>query len=120
MAFTDKIKIINSYVPEKVRLFIENNFKDEIKYFKKKYAIEIKMLSDSEFVIPEYRIDLLNKSKKLIKSIENFTVTNDNKTSKKPSKKNEVDKNTLKSKDKAKKSKLKKKIRTLWIRRKKN
>ena len=120
LAFTDKIKIINSYVPEKVRLFIENNFKDEIKYFKKKYAIEIKMLSDSEFVIPEYRIDLLNKSKKLIKSIENFTVTNDNKTSKKPSKKNEVDKNTLKSKDKAKKSKLKKKIRTLWIRRKKN
>ena len=118
LAFTDKIKIINSYVPEKVRLFIENNFKDEIKYFKKKYAIEIKMLSDSEFVIPEYRIDLLNKSKKLIKSIENFTVTNDNKTSKKPSKKNEVDKNTLKSKDKAKKSKLKKKLE-LWIRRKK-
>ena len=61
-----------------------------------------------------------NVDKVIAASLNGFlAVTNDNKTSKKPSKKNEVDKNTLKSKDKAKKSKLKKKIRTLWIRRKK-
>ena len=76
LAFTDKVKIINFYIPEKVRIFIENNFLDELKYFKKKYSIDIKMFSDHEFIIPEYKIDLLNKSKKLIKSFENFTYFN--------------------------------------------
>ena len=38
LAFTDKVKIINSYVPEKVKIFIENNLIDELKYFQKKYT----------------------------------------------------------------------------------
>ena len=37
LAFTDKIKILNAYVPEKVKIYIENNFIDELKYFQKKY-----------------------------------------------------------------------------------
>ena len=44
---------------------------DELKYFQRKYSFEIKILSNDKFVIPEYKIDLLNKSKKLINSIEN-------------------------------------------------
>ena len=72
LAFTDKVKIINSYVPEKVKIFIENNLIDELKYFQKKYSFEIKILTNDEFIIPEYKIDLFNKSKKIISTIENI------------------------------------------------
>ena len=64
LAFTDKVKIINCYIPEKAKLYIENNLIDEIKYFQKKYSFQLKILSSHEFIIPEYKIELLNKSKK--------------------------------------------------------
>ena len=64
LAFTDKVKIIHAYIPEKVKIFIENNLIDELRYFQKKYSFEIKIFSDQNFIIPEYKIDLLNKSKK--------------------------------------------------------
>ena len=66
LAFNSKVKIINSYVPEKVKIFIEKNLSEELKYFQKKYSFEVKILSKDEFIIPEYKIDLLNKSKKLL------------------------------------------------------
>ena len=72
LAFTDKVKFVNSYVPEKVKNFIEKNLLEELKYFQKKYTFEVKILSDHDLIIPEYKIDLLNKSKKLIKTIENI------------------------------------------------
>ena len=72
LAFTEKVKIVNTYVPEKVKIFIENNLIEELKYFQKKYSFDIKILPDDSFVIPEYKIDLLNKSKKLINTIENI------------------------------------------------
>ena len=59
-------------MPEKVKIFIEKNLLDELKYFQKKYSFEIKILSDDKFIIPEYKIDLLNKSKKIINSVENI------------------------------------------------
>ena len=36
LAFTDKVKIINSYVPEKVKIYIEKNLVRRIKIFSKK------------------------------------------------------------------------------------
>ena len=72
LAFTDKVKIINSYIPEKVKIYIEKNLLDELKYFQKKYSFEVKILSNDKFIIPEYKIDLLNKSKKIINTIENI------------------------------------------------
>ena len=72
LAFTDKVKIVNSYVPEKVKIYIEKNLLDELKYFQKKYSFEVKILSDDKFIIPEYKIDLLNKSKKIINTVENI------------------------------------------------
>ena len=121
LAFTDKVKIINSYIPEKVKLYIENNLLDELKYFQKKYSFEVKIFSDNKFIVPEYKIDLLNKSKKLIKSIENINPIIENKKINKKiiKEKKEKSKESIKSKDKAKKVKSKKKIRTLWVRRKK-
>ncbi len=121
LAFTDKVKIINSYVPEKAKIFIEKNLLDELKYFQKKYSFEIKILSKNEFIIPEYKIDLLNRSKKIINSVENINSIIQIKKIKSnvvKSKKGK-DKQIIKSKDKTKKTKTKKKVRTLWVRRKK-
>ena len=39
LAFTDKVKIINSYVPEKVKIYIEKKFTRRIKIFSKKIFI---------------------------------------------------------------------------------
>ena len=36
LAFTDKVKIIKGFVPEKVIDFIKGNFLEELKYFQKK------------------------------------------------------------------------------------
>ena len=121
LAFIEKVKVVNTYVPEKVKIFIENNLLEELKYFQKKYTFDIKILSDDNFVIPEFKIDLLNKSKKLINSVENISkVIKVNKLKTNVSKlKKEKDKGSSKIKDKSKKTKSKKKIRTLWIRRKK-
>ena len=72
LAFTDKVKIIKSYLPEKAKLFIETNFFEELNYFQKKYQFKIDIVSDKNLIIPEYKIELLNKSKKVLKSIENI------------------------------------------------
>ena len=121
LAFTDKVKVINSYVPEKVKIYIEKNLLDELVYFKKKYSLEVKILSNEKFILPEYKIDLLNKSKKLINSFENINnIVEIKKTEKSFVKgKKRSAKEIVKAKDKIKKTKSKKKIRTLWIRRKK-
>ena len=121
LAFLDKVKIINAYVPEKVKLFIENNLLDELNYLKKKYSFEIKIFSDINFVIPEYKIDLLNKSKKIVKSTESISLIIQNKKVPKKinNEKEKKNKEVIKPRDKIKKTKSKKKIRTLWARRKK-
>jgi ribonuclease E len=121
LAFEDKVKIVNSYVPEKVKVYIEKNLLDELKYFQKKYSFEVRILSNERFIIPEYKIDLLNKSKKIINTIENINSVIEIKKIDKNLKKNtkEKSKETLKKKEKIKKSKSKKNIRTLWVRKKK-
>ena len=121
LAFTNKVKIVHSYVPEKVKIFIEKNLLDELKYFQKKYSFEIKILTDDKFIIPEYKIDLLNKSKKVINSVENINpVVQVNKIKSLPVKTKRIkNKEISKSKEKSKKIKTKKKVRTLWVRRKK-
>ncbi|MBD1146732.1 hypothetical protein IDH09_03195 [Pelagibacterales bacterium SAG-MED28] len=93
---------------------------DELKYFQKKYSFEIKIFSNYKFIIPEYKIDLLNKSKKSINTIENvdsIVQINKIKENSLVIKKNKA--KVIEDKDKIKKSKTKKKIRTLWVRRKK-
>ena len=121
LAFTDKVKIINSYVPDKVKTYIEKNLLDELKYFQKKYSFEVKIMSDSKFIIPEYKIDLLNKSKKIINTIENINSIIEIKKDKKnlTRQKKVKNKDSNKTKDKVKKAKPKKKMKTLWVRRKK-
>ena len=120
LAFAEKVKIVNSYVPEKVKIFIEKNFIEELKYFQKKYSLEIRVLSNDRFIIPEYKIDLLNKSKKILNSVENInSIIYVKKTKNIIKVKKTKEKIKVKIKEKTKKTKDKKKVRTLWVRRKK-
>jgi len=64
-AFSNKAKIVNVNIPEKVINYIKENLSKEIDHFKKKHKLEFNL-------IPEYKIDLLNKNKKIINKIENI------------------------------------------------
>ncbi len=123
LAFINKVKITKAYIPEKAKLYIENKLSKEIEYFEKKYSFQINFIADSKLIIPEYKIELLNKSKKIIDTIKHINTFDgieeslENKKIKKTKINNKID---LK---KSKKNKItKKKIRsprTLWIRKKK-
>ncbi len=114
LAFTDKVKIIKAYIPEKVKVFIEKNLIEEFQYFQKKYSFKIELLSDENLIIPEYKIELLNKSKKVINTSENIEVISIS-----PKEIKEKKKTKKRPKKEISKSKIKKKLRTLWVRRKK-
>ena len=117
LAFTEKVKIIKCFLPEKVKIFIKNTLYEELKYFEKKYSYKIEILSENNLIIPEYRIELLNKSKKIINKFENINEIVELKESNFSQKGNKKDNKKIK-KD-TKKGKVKTKLRTLWIRRKK-
>ena len=117
-ALENKTKAVISYLPEKVKNHIDANFSKEINYLQKKHLIKINFLSSTNLLVPEYQIELLNKSKKIIKKFEYLKkVYND----KKPINQN---KTKLLKKDenkKIKEKKIKKKSktpRTLWTRKK--
>ena len=118
LAFTDKVKIIKTHVPEKVKIFIEKNLLEELKFFQKKYLFKIEIYSDEKLIIPEYKIELLSKSKKIIKKVENINEIQI--TAKSVDNKSKPKKEGKKIKKETKKVKAKKKLRTLWVRRKKN
>ena len=117
LAFTEKVKIIKTFIPEKVKMFIEKNFIEEFKYFQKKYLLKIELISDEKLIIPEYKIELLNKSKKLIDIFQHINPIVDNNNLSKNKKKEK--KETKKIKKEIKKVKTKVKLRTLWVRRRK-
>jgi len=71
-AFSNKAKIVNINIPEKAKIYIETNLKKEIDYFEKFYKFKINLISDKNLILPEYKIDLLNKNNKIIKSIFNI------------------------------------------------
>ena len=72
LSFSNKAKIVNIEISEKVKIYIEKYLKKEIEYFTKKHKFEINILSNKNLVIPEYKIDLLNKNKKVIKKVYNI------------------------------------------------
>ena len=55
LAFTEKVKIINAYVPEKAKLYIENYLLEELNYFQKNY--EIKIFSNQDFIILSIKLN---------------------------------------------------------------
>ena len=124
LAFTNKVKVIKAHIPEKVKIYIEHKLIKEIQYFQKKYSCKISFLAASNLIIPEYQIELLNKSKKIINVIKNINKLyeiKDNLIDKKMAKRSKSEKVIdLKRSKKTKDTKKKiKKPRTLWMRRKK-
>ena len=125
LAFNNKIKIIKAFVPDKVKLYINSSLSKELNYFQKKYSFKIDLIEEAQLIIPEYKIELLNKSKKIIdkiinvKEIKSFKPTmvkSDNKSQKIDKKNQKVVTKSLKEKSFLKKIK---KPRTLWVRKKK-
>ena len=78
LAFSNKVKIINVYIPEKVKLFMQESLEKELTYFKKKYKFEINLIANNELMIPDYELELLNKKKKLVKKIHHIELDKPN------------------------------------------
>jgi len=72
LAFSDKAKIVNISVSLKVKIFIQENLAKELNHFKNKYKVEMNIIPDNNLIIPEYKIELLNKNKKIINKVENI------------------------------------------------
>ena len=85
------------------------------------YSFKINFLADSTLVIPEYKIELLSKLKKVINKFENIDKIENNLENKEKVKKSKSEKVVdFKKLKKTKIVKKKKAIpRTLWVRRKK-
>ncbi len=117
LAFSNKTKTISAFVPDKVNTYLNSFFGNEISFFEKTYKFKINIITDNSLIIPEYKIHLFNKNKKLINKVE--SVKN---IEKKPS--NNIIKITkikkLESEDEKNNKKNNKGLgKTLWVRRKK-
>jgi ribonuclease E len=126
LSFTDKVKSSNVDVPEKVKIYIEKVLKKEIKYFEEKFKTKINFIADPQLIIPEYKINLFDKNKKIINKFEKVNTIEEfeKKVTIKATKNTRIGKATKKLAPKGKKidtdKKAKKKSpRTLWVRRKK-
>ena len=80
LAFSSKTKIIEASVPEKVKDYLDSYFGNEIDFFQKKYKFKIVINSNKNLIIPEYKILLLNKNKKVINKVESLIQINGKKT----------------------------------------
>jgi ribonuclease E len=69
-AVLSKAKFVKLKICQKISDFMKENFIDDLKYFEEKNLIKIDIIADNSLVIPEYIIDLQNKSKKTIETIE--------------------------------------------------
>ena len=65
-----KAKFVELKVCEKISDFLKENFVNDLTYFEKKNKITIDIISDNSLIIPEYIIDIKNKSKKTIEVVE--------------------------------------------------
>ncbi len=71
-AVINKAKFVELKVCEKISDFLKENFVDDLTYFEKKNKMKIDIISDNSLIIPEYIIDIKNKSKKTIELIEYY------------------------------------------------
>ncbi len=71
-AVINKAKFVELRVCEKICDFLKENFINDLTYFEKKNKMTIDIISDSTLIIPEYIIDVQNKSKKTIELVEYY------------------------------------------------
>ena len=110
-SITNKAKYVEINVCGKVNSFIKENFKDDLKYFESKNKIKIEITADDSLIIPDYKIDFKNKSKKIIEKIESISKLNNLEIINNKKMKNEQKKNKFKKKKFIKKKYYKKKTK---------
>ncbi len=71
-AITNKAKFVEIKVCKKISDFLKENFIEDLTHSEKKNKMKIDIISESNLIIPEYIIDIKNKSKKTIELIEHF------------------------------------------------
>jgi ribonuclease E len=71
-AVINKAKFVELRVCEKISDFLKENFVNDLTYFEKKNKMTIDIISDPALIIPEYIINVQNKSKKTIELVEHY------------------------------------------------
>ena len=71
-AVLTKAKFVELKICEKISDFMKMNFIEDLKYFEEKNLIKIDIIADNTLIIPEYIIDLQNKTKKTIETVEHI------------------------------------------------
>ncbi|WP_440927460.1 Rne/Rng family ribonuclease [Candidatus Pelagibacter sp.] len=71
-AVINKAKFVELKVCKKISDFLKENFVNDLTYFEKKNKMKIDIISENSLIIPEYIIDIKNKSKKTIELIEYY------------------------------------------------
>ena len=71
-AIVTKAKFVELKICEKISDFMKENFIDDLKYFENKNKIKIDIIADNSLIIPEYIIDLQNKTNKSIEVVQHF------------------------------------------------
>jgi ribonuclease E len=69
-AVLTKAKFVELKICEKISDFMKENFIEDLKYFEDKNLIKIDIIADNSLIIPEYIIDLQNRTKKTIEIVE--------------------------------------------------
>ena len=106
-AVMNKAKFVELKVCEKISDFMKENFIDDLKYFENKNKVKIDIIADNTLTIPEYIINLQNKTKKTIKTIEHLEKL---KNLEEQEKENKIFDKSIKKKPYKKKSFFKKKF----------
>ena len=68
----NKAKFVELKVCKKISDFLKENFIDNLTYFEKKNKMTIDIIIDNSLIIPEYIINIQNKSKKTIELVEHY------------------------------------------------
>ena len=71
-AVLTKAKFVEVKICEKISDFMKENFIEDLKYFEEKNLIKIDIIADNSLIIPEYIIDLQNKTKKTIEIVQHI------------------------------------------------
>ena len=66
----NKAKFVELKVCEKISDYLKENFVEDLTYFEKKNKMTIDIITDNSLIIPEYIINIQNRSKKTIELIE--------------------------------------------------
>ena len=71
-SISNKAKNVNLRICDKISNFMEENFKEDLKYFENKNKIKINIVPDNSLIIPDYIVSFENRGKKIIEKIESI------------------------------------------------